>query len=212
MSDEEFRRGQFPNARDLTPEERERNGRLGTLFEDIIGSETGVVRVPDGAKLGDAQQLEGGSTLGFLKAKNKIRGYMDLRPVVKEHFQQERTHGKPDFWILLVDGQECELEVKNFGKKMKDNPRPGYPPWFTRTDRQAKVDIDIAWNPRSRRSLAVSWPIYTDSALKYFEDQKVSFAAIGNDQVTENSDLIKVRDFAAADLYTIFSKWMAVKA
>jgi hypothetical protein len=114
---EDFRRGQFPNARDLTPEERERNGRLGTLFEDIIGSESGVIRVPDGAKFGHAEQLEEGSTLQFLKDRKKIRGYTDLRPVVKEHFQQERTHGKPDFWILLVTGKSASLRSRTSAKR-----------------------------------------------------------------------------------------------
>lgn len=205
------RRGQFSNARDLSPAERERNGRLGTLFEDIVGSETGVINVPDGHRFGHAEQLERGSALGLLKVLGKIRGFIDLRqiePAVQEYYKQERTHNKPDFWVLLVNGSEVEIEAKNFAKKQKDYPRPGYPPWFTRTLWMAKDDADKDWQPTARRVFAVSHlDIYTPAAIDWFRSEKVSLVEAGA-QATENSDFRAIRNEVALGLYELFLGWV----
>jgi len=205
-------RGQFPGARNLTPDEVARNRRLGILFEDIVGSETGVINVPEGSKYGHAEQLERGSALGLLKSMGKIQGFIDQRaiePTVREHYKQERIHNKPDFWVLLVNSDEVEVEVKNFAKKPKDHPKPGYPTWFTRTLPQARDDVDKDWNPRAKRILALSYiDLYTPKALDYLQSERTSLVEAGT-QATELSDFSKVRNYLAIGLYELFLGWVA---
>src|SRR2546430_3932735 len=112
--------------------------RVGDLFEDLIGAEKDDIRVPKGIDVDHILKLE--SALNFLKHVGTILHFTDLRdPTVKEHYRQERTHDKPDFWVLLMDKQEVEVECKNFSKRLKDHPRAGYPDYFTRTLEDGQV-------------------------------------------------------------------------
>src|SRR6266702_1432615 len=71
------------------------------------------------AQLGGLLEDMVGSALNLLKRLGHIADFRDLRPTVKEYAHKERKHNYPDWWVLLLDGTQVEIEVKNLSKKPK---------------------------------------------------------------------------------------------
>jgi hypothetical protein len=175
----------FYHARALTADEVRRANELGRLLEDQVGS-----------------------ALELLKSLGHIKDYRDLRPIVEIYTKLNRAHGLPDFWVLLTNKCEVNIEVKNLGFNMKKYVKsPSDTPFWAYDSRWWKENLNKAWTDGAKKILVVSTLKSTwYRAAEWLHGFLDGIVEVGNVQVEKASG--GDRDHIAIQLYQLFERWI----
>src|SRR5438445_13681610 len=110
------------------------NQRSGNLLEDMVGS-----------------------ALDLLKRLGHIADFQDLRPTVDEYAHKESKHKFPDWWVLLLNGTQVEIEAKNLSKRPKKYvKRPTDTPFWAYDYGWIVEHMTKNWTKGSKRLLVAS--------------------------------------------------------
>lgn len=177
----------FPNARRLTPGEMAEIGKLGSMLEDLTGE-----------------------ALEFLKRLGTIKDYRDLRPTVDQYMHKKREADYPDWWVLLKNDTEVEIECKNLGYHKKAYTQKTTDTPFWAYDQKWMLNhVAKLWNNRAKKVVVLSsLGLCTSGAASYLKAQFDGVVGVYREskQVTELSK--EARDFLVIDLYELFEKWV----
>jgi len=123
--------------------------------------------------------------LQLLEEEGVIKKFADLRDrdtAVRKFSSLERTLAYPDFWVLLFNSTEIEIEVKNLGLNMKDYVKnPGDTPYWAYSVRWLQKSIlDKRWTPGAKKFLVVSMmAVFTEAAKEKLRNFTDSIIEIG---------------------------------
>ena len=153
----------------MTVSDSER-GSLGSLLEDMVGG-----------------------ALDLLKRLGRIADYRDLRPTVKEFARKAREHDYPDWWVLLLNGQQVEIECKNLSKRPKKYLRKSTDSPFWAYDFDWMMShMTKVWTKGSKKVLVVSsMEVFTPKATAYLRQNLDGIVEVSNDQITRSTNRSK---------------------
>ncbi len=192
--------------RQLTDAEITRNNRLAKLMEDLVGSkpDTSVIL----AELGLVSALE------VLKRMLVVTDYVDLRPenTIADYEKLDRKLNYPDFKVYLSNGELADIEAKNLGYSPKDyyDPAKGET-WFWAYDPgNLAQKCHKNWTQGAKRVILLSdKTTCTDKAIWWVgQRERATVIDIGKGQVTESSNLLECRNWAAVNLQNVFLRWV----
>jgi hypothetical protein len=161
------------------------------------------------ARLGDVLEDLVADALRLLKDLGVIKDFKDLRPTVKEYAHKERVHEYPDFWVLLVNEQQVEIEAKNLGKRPKHYlmGKPNETRFWAYILPWVKDHMTKRWTAGAKKVLVVSsMSVFSPDATAYLRFNLDGIVEVADDQIEKPGKFD--RDHIAVQLYNLFESWV----